>query len=80
MTKQAEQVFANLQAILQAHGATFEHVVKATLYVTDMSKAAEVAAVRARYYGQARPASTFVGVSALVDPDWMIELELVAVI
>lgn len=78
MTAQAEQVFANLQAALGAHSAGFEHVVKVTLYVTRMDLAPEVVAVRRRFYGESRPASTFVGVTALNDPNWWLEVELVA--
>lgn len=48
MTAQAEQVFANLDAILAEHGATFANAVKVTIFVTDMSRAAEVARVRLR--------------------------------
>jgi enamine deaminase RidA (YjgF/YER057c/UK114 family) len=78
MTLQAEQVFTNLEAILTFHGAGFEHVVKATLFVTRMELADEVVAVRQRFYGASKPASTFVGVTALNDPDWWLEVELVA--
>lgn len=80
MTAQAEQVFHNLQAILKAHNATFANAIKATIYLTDISRLAEFNAVRARYYGEARPASALVEVSALVDPEWMIEVELVALV
>jgi enamine deaminase RidA (YjgF/YER057c/UK114 family) len=78
MTQQAEQVFSNLQLILAAHGATFEHVFKVTLFITRMDLANEVVAVRKRFYGDSRPASTFVGVTALNDPDWWLEVEVVA--
>lgn len=78
MRAQAEQVFANLAAILAAHGSSFEKAVKATIFVTDMARAAEVADVRLRFYGGAAPASTFVEVSKLGDPAWLLEVELVA--
>lgn len=80
MTAQAEQIFHNLQTILAAHGATFAHVAKATTYITDMSRLAEFNAVRAKYYGSAKPASALVAVTALVDPDWLLEVELVALV
>jgi 2-iminobutanoate/2-iminopropanoate deaminase len=80
MTAQAEQVFANLQAVLAAHGASFANVVKATIFVTRMDLAHEVTAVRQRYYGAHKPASTFVAVGALGDPDWWLEVELIAAI
>jgi 2-iminobutanoate/2-iminopropanoate deaminase len=78
MTAQAEQVFHSLQEILKAHGTTFANAIKATIFVTDMTRAHEVTAVRAKYYGDAAPASTFVEVSALGDPNWLLEVELVA--
>jgi 2-iminobutanoate/2-iminopropanoate deaminase len=80
MKKQAEQVFENLRAILAAHGSSFDKVVKATLFTTDFSRADEVAAVRERFYGNAKPASTWVEVRALGDAEWMLEVELVAAI
>jgi len=77
MKTQAEQVFANLAAILAEHGAGFADVAKATIYLTDFSRADEVAAVRARYYGDAKPASTMVEVRALGDSQWMLEVEMI---
>lgn len=78
MSRQAEQVFSNLQAALRAHGADFENAVKVTLFVTRMDLAHEVVSVRQRYYGNSKPASTFVGVTALNEPDWWLEVELIA--
>jgi 2-iminobutanoate/2-iminopropanoate deaminase len=78
MTAQAEQVFENLRAILSEYGAGFENVVKATIFITDIGRAGEVIAVRSRFYGSAAPASTFVAVSALGDPDWLLEIEMIA--
>jgi 2-iminobutanoate/2-iminopropanoate deaminase len=78
MSAQAEQVFTNLHSILSAHGASFGDVVKFTIFVTRMDLANEVAAVRERYCGASRPASTFIGVASLKEPDWWLEVELIA--
>jgi 2-iminobutanoate/2-iminopropanoate deaminase len=78
MTAQAEQVFSSLGLILEAHGASFSDVVKATIFVTDIAQAEAVCEVRSRHYGAAAPASTFVEVSALGDPSWLLEVEIVA--
>jgi 2-iminobutanoate/2-iminopropanoate deaminase len=80
MKAQAEQVFSNLQAALTAAGATFSDIVKMNTYITDMSKAQAVRDVRARYFGDATPASTFVQVAGLVRPELMLEVEVIAVI
>jgi reactive intermediate/imine deaminase len=79
MTAQAEQVFQNLRLILEAHGTDFSKAVKATIFVTDIKRADEVTAVRERFYAGAAPASTFVEVSALGHPDWLLEIELIAI-
>jgi 2-iminobutanoate/2-iminopropanoate deaminase len=80
ITQQAEQVFESIQAILQAHGASFRNVFKATLFTTRMDLAHEVVEVRKRFYGASKPASTFVGVTALNDPDWWLEVEVIATV
>jgi reactive intermediate/imine deaminase len=80
MKAQAEQVFKNLDAALKAAGATFADVVKMNSYITDMSKIQAVRDVRARYFGDTLPASTFVQVAGLVRPELMLEIEVVAVV
>ena len=80
MKAQAEQVFKNLQAALDAAGAKFSDVVKMNSYITDMSKIQAVRDVRARYFADATPASTFVEVKGLVRPELLLEIEVVAVV
>jgi 2-iminobutanoate/2-iminopropanoate deaminase len=80
MAAQAEQVFKNLQAALEAAGAKFSDVVKMNTYITDMAKAPAVREVRARYFGQTAPASTLVQVPALARPELMLEIEVIAVV
>jgi reactive intermediate/imine deaminase len=77
---QTQQVFENLRAILEANGATFEHVVKVTTYVTTLDDLAGMREVRGRYFPSEPPASTAVQISALFVPEAMIEVDLVAVI
>src|SRR3954471_5649571 len=80
MKAQAQQVFKNLESALTAAGARFSDVVKMNTYVTDMEKAPAVREVRARYFGDAPPASTFVKVAGLVRPELLLEIEVVAVV
>lgn len=80
---QTEQTFKNLQHALTAAGATFRDVIKSNLYVVGLKpeQVPVLREVRGRYFNQKQPpASTLVGVAALVNPDWLIEIELVAVI
>jgi len=80
MKTQAEQVFRNLEAALAAAGAKFSDVVKMNTYVTDVSQVAAVREVRSRYFGTTTPASTLVQVAALVRPELLIEIEVVAAV
>lgn len=80
MKAQAEQVFRNLKSALEAAGATFGDVVKMNTYTTDMSQVAAIREVRARYFGDATPASTLVQVPALANPAFMLEIEVVAAV
>jgi reactive intermediate/imine deaminase len=80
MKAQAEQVFKNLQAALAAAGAKFSDVVKMNSYITDMSKVQAVRDVRAQYFKDATPASTFVEVKGLVRPELLLEIEVIAVV
>jgi reactive intermediate/imine deaminase len=80
MRVQAEQIFKNLDTALKAAGATFSDVVKMNTYITDVSKAPAVREVRARYFGDTAPASTFVEVKGLVRPELMLEIEVIAAV
>ena len=80
MTVQAEQVFENLRAILAAHDTSSGDAVKATIFVTDIARVGGVFAVCSRFYGGGAPASTVAEVSAPGDPDWPLEVELVAAV
>jgi len=77
---QARQVFANIRLCLAAAGATLADVVKVTTFLTDINDRAAINAVRQEVFGHARPASTLVEISALVLPEFLIEVEAVAVL
>jgi 2-iminobutanoate/2-iminopropanoate deaminase len=77
---QTRQVFENLKAILEANGATFADVVKIGTFLTTLDDLAGMREIRAEYLTAEPPASTAVQVVALVVPDAMIEVDLVAVV
>lgn len=83
MKKQTEAVFENLRLILQEAGGSFDDVVKLTHYVVDLrpEHRPAITEIRSRYVNQANPpASTMIGVPALVMDGLVIEVEAVAVI
>lgn len=80
MAAQTRQVILNLRAILEAAGAELGHVVKLTAFMTDMALAPQAWAVREEFFAARPPASTGVQVSRLTHPDFLIEIEAIAVI
>jgi reactive intermediate/imine deaminase len=77
---QARQVFENIGLCLSAAGASFADVVKVTTFLTDIRDRGRINPVRQEFFGDARPASTLVEVSALVLPGFLIEVEAVAAV
>lgn len=76
---QTRQVFANIAAILQAAGASFDHVVSATVYVADMNDFAKVNEIYATYFSAPAPARATVQVARL-PKDALVEIQVVAAI
>jgi 2-iminobutanoate/2-iminopropanoate deaminase len=80
---QARQALLNLRNVVEASGATLGDVVSLRIYVVayEAHKAEAVAgAFRECFSGDAIPASTWVGVAALADPGFLIEVEAIAVL
>ena len=74
-------MFANIGAALAAVGADFNSLVKMTTYLTDMSGVAVLREVRDKYLDPENPpASTAVQVSELARPEWLVEIEVIAVL
>jgi 2-iminobutanoate/2-iminopropanoate deaminase len=77
---QARAVFGAVKALVEAGGGTLANVVKITTYVTDVRYRLDFRAVRDEFFGVRGPASTMVEVSSLSHPDYLIEVEAIAVI
>jgi len=78
LAEQADQVFANIVAILAAKGIAPTGIIKLTTYIVDDDPEDAVRTARRKYLGAHRPASTAVWVSRLVDPAWKVEVEAIA--
>ena len=74
---QTRQIFLNMKAILDAAGASFADVLKVTVYLTDVEDRKKINPVRQEFFGNARPASTLIGVQALAIPGMKVEIEAV---
>jgi 2-iminobutanoate/2-iminopropanoate deaminase len=77
---QAELALASIDACLTAAGAGPQHVTKINLYLTDVNDRGKINPARQRYFGPHLPASTLVGVTALVVPNAKVEIEVTAVV
>ena len=77
---QARGAYEAIKALIESQGGTMANIVKITTYVTDMHYRVDLAPIREEYFGKKGPASTLVEISALAHPDWMIEIEAIAVI
>lgn len=76
--EQCELAWQNLYNVLDSAGMNREDLVKLTVFMTDPDDLPAFRAVRDRFLGDARPATTLVFISALARPEWKIEIEGVA--
>ena len=77
--RQTHQVFKNLQAVLKAAGASFETVVKATVFIKNMDDFAALNEVYGEYFSIHKPARSCVEVARL-PKDALVEIEVVALV
>lgn len=77
---QTRQVLENIRDVLQSVGGEMGDIAKVSVFVTDVAEIAKIHAVRSEFFQKPYPASTLVQVAQLIDPDWLIEIEAVAVI
>jgi enamine deaminase RidA (YjgF/YER057c/UK114 family) len=74
--RQVVQVLENIATALARSGAALRHVVRSRIYITDMAHWEIVGRAHGEVFHAIRPASTLVQVSALVDPDILVEIEV----
>jgi enamine deaminase RidA (YjgF/YER057c/UK114 family) len=72
---QARRALEIIRTSLEALGARVEDVIRTRIYVTDVSRWDEVARAHGALFGDVRQACTLVGVTALVDPAALVEIE-----
>jgi 2-iminobutanoate/2-iminopropanoate deaminase len=79
MAGQLRSVYANIRRTLEAHGSDFNEVVKETIYTTDMNALLKAADLRFEFYDKERlPTTSWVQVQRLVDPGFLVQVEVVA--
>lgn len=69
-----------VRAALEQLGASLQDVIRTRILLTNIADWQSVGRVHGEYFGQIRPACTVVQVSRFIDPDWLVELEVDAVV
>jgi enamine deaminase RidA (YjgF/YER057c/UK114 family) len=72
---QTREALRRIEVALNQARATLSDVVRTRIYVTDISRWREVAAVHSEVFGEIRPAATMVEVAALIAPELLVEIE-----
>ncbi|OBJ50965.1 RidA family protein [Mycobacterium asiaticum] len=75
VAEQARNALSRIASALEQAGATLADVVRTRTYVTDITNWREVGAVHADVFGEIRPVTTMVEVSALIAPELLVEIE-----
>ena len=80
ITAQTHQVCQNLQAAVEAAGGTLEDIARVDVFVSDIRHFDAIHEVRRQYFTGVAPASTMVEVSKFVSPQYLIEINAIAVV
>ncbi|WP_028922223.1 RidA family protein [Pseudonocardia acaciae] len=80
MREQTRQVCENLKAAAEAAGGSLDDICRLDVYVRNMEEFAAIHEVRAEYFAPPLPASTMVEVTKLAAPEYLIEINAIAVL
>ena len=77
---QTKYIFKKIETVLRRAGAERKDVVRVRMFVTDISRWEEYGKAHSEFFKEIRPCNTMVEVNALIEPDYLIEIEATAII
>jgi len=77
---QTKYIYQKIEAVLKRAGATMKDVVRVRMFVTDISRWQEYGKAHSEFFKAIKPCNTMVEVRALIEPDYLIEIEATAII
>ena len=77
---QTKFIYQKIEAVLQRAGAEMKDVVRVRMFVTDIFRWQEYGKAHSEFFKDIKPCNTMVEVSALIEPDYLIEIEATAII
>ncbi|HKS84926.1 MAG TPA: RidA family protein [Pseudolabrys sp.] len=80
ITEQTKQVLENVKSAIEAAGGTMDDICRVDVYVRNMEHFKEIHAVRSQYFKAPLPASTMVEICKMTSPDYLIEINAIAVL
>ena len=77
--EQTKFIIQKIEKVLKRAGAGLKDVVRTRMFVTDISRWEEYGKAHGEFFGQIKPCTTMVEVSALIDKEYLVEIEFTAV-
>ena len=78
--EQTKFIIKKIEAVLQRAGASLKDVIRTRMFVTDVSRWEEYGKAHGEAFGKIKPCTTMVGVAALIEPGYLIEIEATAIV
>lgn len=78
--EQTKFIYQKIEKVLNRAGATMKDVVRVRMFVTDISQWQEYGRAHSEFFKEIKPCNTMVEVSALIEPEYLIEIEATAIL